>query len=114
MDGFFDVGPLEGALVRLEPLGAGHFPDWSKQLGAKLLMLEATFEQWQVYRVRSRTDARNGRSRAAIAVLGAHFDGVLRAETAGYDGTIRDSATYSIPDSEWPEVRKSLEASLRR
>ncbi|MEU3743280.1 GNAT family protein [Streptomyces sp. NPDC032198] len=81
---------------------------------AKLLMLRVAFERWAVHRVRLRTDARNERSRAAIAALGAHFDGVLRAETAGYDGAIRDSATYSILHSEWPTIRETIEASLSR
>ncbi|MFG2519605.1 GNAT family N-acetyltransferase [Streptomyces sp. NPDC048527] len=81
---------------------------------AKLLMLEVAFERWQVHRVRFRTDARNERSRAAITALGAQLDGVLRAETAGYDGAIRDSATYSMLASEWPDIRKALEASLHR
>jgi RimJ/RimL family protein N-acetyltransferase len=79
---------------------------------AKLLMLGVAFESWQVLRVRLRTDARNERSRAAITGIGAHFDGVLRADSAGYDGTVRDSAAFSILASEWPDVRIRLEASL--
>ena len=79
---------------------------------AKLLMLEVAFEHWQMPRVRLRTDARNQRSRKAILGIGAHFDGVLRADSAGYDGTIRDSAAFSILATEWPRVRDRLRASL--
>jgi len=79
---------------------------------AKLLMLEVAFERWKVARVRLRTDARNHRSREAIVGIGAHFDGILRADSAGYDGTIRDSAAFSILVTEWPEVRATLHATL--
>ena len=80
----------------------------------KLLMLTHAFEVWAVYRVRLATDARNTRSRNAIERLGAHLDGVLRAAREGTDGEIRDSAYYSILDSEWPGVKRALEARLRR
>jgi RimJ/RimL family protein N-acetyltransferase len=78
---------------------------------AKLLMLSHAFETWQVHRVAFRTDRRNDRSRRAIELLGAQFDGVLRAERPGADGTIRDSAFYSILAAEWPTVKARL---LRR
>jgi len=80
---------------------------------AKLLMLTHAFEQWRVHRVSLVTDARNARSRAAISRLGARFDGVLRAQRPAADGTVRDTACYSILDREWPDVRASLEARLR-
>jgi RimJ/RimL family protein N-acetyltransferase len=90
---------------------------WAQRSGinteAKLLMLTFAFETWQVHRVRITTDARNARSRAAIERLGAHLDGVLRAASAGYDGEIRDSAFYSILDSEWPAARSALTRRLR-
>lgn len=79
----------------------------------KLLMLTHAFETWRVHRVRLVTDARNERSRRAIERLGAHFDGVLRAARAAFDGGIRDSASYSILDSEWPGVKTALERRLR-
>ena len=81
---------------------------------AKLLMLTLAFESWLVHCVSLRTDARNKRSRAAIERLGARLDGVIRAaRVAEYDGTIRDSAAYSILDSEWPAVRNQLAERLR-
>lgn len=79
---------------------------------AKLLMLRHAFERWRVHRVRLMTDARNTHSRQAILRLGAHFDGVLRAAREGADGSIRDSAAYSILDGEWPAVRARLERRL--
>ena len=79
---------------------------------AKLLMLAHAFDQWRAHRVSLRTDARNERSRNAILRLGARFDGVLRADRAAYDGAIRDTAAFSILDTEWPAVRSNLQARL--
>ena len=79
---------------------------------AKLLMLDVAFERWQVERVRLRTDARNARSRAAIEGVGATFEGVLRADSAGYDGAVRDSAAFSILAREWPGIRDRLRAQV--
>ncbi len=79
---------------------------------AKLLMLAHAFDVWRVHRVSLMTDARNQRSRNAIMRLGARFDGVLRAARPASDGTIRDTAAFSILDSEWPAVRTTLSTRL--
>lgn len=81
---------------------------------AKLLMLAHAFTAWRVHRVRFRTDVRNQRSRRAIERLGARFDGILRGDFAGADGTVRDSAYYSILATEWSAVRSALADSLAR
>jgi len=81
---------------------------------AKLLMMNHAFEQWQVWAVRIQTDARNRRSRAAIERLGLDLDGVLRAEKPGADGTVRDSAVYSMLAGDWPAHRKRLEERMAR
>ena len=80
---------------------------------AKLLMLTHAFETWRVHRVRLTTDARNARSRAAIERLDMRLDGVLRAARNGFDGAIRDSAYYSLLDSEWPAAKQALSLRLR-
>lgn len=80
---------------------------------AKLMMLSHAFDHWDVRRVRFRTDVRNDRSRRAIEGLGAKFDGVLRGDFSGADGTIRDSAYYSILAAEWPTIRTHLGAVRR-
>ena len=46
---------------------------------AKLLMLAHAFEVWRVLRVCFHTDARNQRSRAALARIGGQFEGILRS-----------------------------------
>jgi RimJ/RimL family protein N-acetyltransferase len=89
---------------------------WAQRTGinteAKLLMLTHAFEVWRVHRVRLSTDARNARSRAAIERLGMRLDGVLRGASAAYDGEVRDSAYYSMLDSEWPGAKAALTAKL--
>ena len=80
----------------------------------KLLLLGHAFDAWGVLRVTLKTDARNQRSRAAIDGLGAVFEGVRRAHTTASDGTVRDSAYYSIVAAEWPAVRDGLRRKLDR
>lgn len=80
---------------------------------AKLLMLTHAFETWRVKALRLKTDRRNERSRNAILRLGARFDGIIRAHSIGADGTVRDSAYFSILAEEWPAVRENLQARLR-
>ncbi len=79
---------------------------------AKLLMLERAFESLDLVRVEFKTDARNMRSRAAIAALGAQFEGILRNHMIVPDIGIRDSAYYSVIDAEWPTVRATLSERL--
>jgi len=79
---------------------------------AKLLMLAHAFETWRVHRVSLMTDARNERSRRAILRVGAQFDGVIRAQRMAFDGTIRDTAAFSILESEWPTVKRQLQSRM--
>lgn len=78
----------------------------------KLLMLGHAFEQLGCVRVEFKTDARNERSRAALAALPAQFEGILRKQVNIPGVGIRDSAFYSVIDDEWPEVRARLLARL--
>jgi RimJ/RimL family protein N-acetyltransferase len=81
---------------------------------AKLLMLEHAFGSLGCVRVEFKTDARNERSRAALAALPARFEGIFRKHMILSGGRYRDSAYYSIVDDEWPEVRANLERRLGR
>ena len=85
---------------------------------SKYLLFRHSFEEWGVSRVDLKTDARNARSRAAIASVGARFEGVLRnwsrSWAPGEDGRLRDSAIFSITAAEWPECRERLEKRVAR
>jgi N-acetyltransferase len=80
----------------------------------KRLMLTHAFETWQVRSVCLHTDARNQRSRDAMARIGARYEGTLRAHRLGADLAPRDSARFSITAAEWPEVRQHLDELSRR
>ena len=81
---------------------------------AKLLMCTYAFEVLGVRRVAWKTDARNTRSRDAILRLGAKFDGILRAQRAGADGVVRDSAYFSMLHAEWAGAKQRLVERLAR
>jgi N-acetyltransferase len=79
---------------------------------AKLLMLTHAFEVWRVRVVRLQTDARNQRSRRAIERLGCRLDGIIRVDRPATDGSVRDSAVYSLLEAEWPAAREALQERL--
>jgi RimJ/RimL family protein N-acetyltransferase len=79
---------------------------------AKLLMLEHAFERLGCIRVEFKTDARNERSRAALAALPAQFEGILRRHMIMPGVGMRDSAYFSVIDDDWPQVRANLERRL--
>lgn len=74
----------------------------------KHLMLEHAFEDLEAIRVSLRTDERNIQSRAAIAKLGAQYEGILRHAVIMRDDFRRSTAVYSILADEWPRVRENL------
>ena len=79
----------------------------------KWLMLQHAFERRHARRVQLKTDARNLRSREAIAGIGATFEGILRNFGPASDGPVRDVAMFAIIASDWPEVAMRLKAKLR-
>lgn len=80
---------------------------------AKLLMLDHAFGSG-FGRIKIQTDVLNARSRAAIAGIGATFEGILRRDQPRADGTWRDTAVFSVLAEEWPQVRSSLQERLAR
>ncbi len=78
----------------------------------KLLLLSHGFDHHRALRIQLKCDARNARSRAAIAKLGAAFEGVLRKHRVLPDGYARDTAYFSVIDTEWPAVKAGLLARL--
>lgn len=78
----------------------------------KFLLLKHGFEDWGALRVQLGTDANNIHSQHAILKLGAKFEGKLRNHGIRRDGSVRDMMLYSIISSEWPAVKKGLEARI--
>lgn len=78
----------------------------------KYLLLRNAFEEWDAIRVQIKADTMNQHSTAAIAKLGARFEGILRNHKIRRDGTIRDTAMFSITKEDWPALRPGLEARI--
>jgi RimJ/RimL family protein N-acetyltransferase len=87
---------------------------WATEVNptCKRLLLGHAFDDLGAGRVSLKTDALNTRSRAAITKLGCRHDGTLRHVKVRPDGTIRDSAYFSMLFSEWPAARDRLEDRL--
>ena len=80
----------------------------------KLLLLTHAFETLECIAVEFRTHRLNQQSRQAIERLGASLDGILRNHQRAANGTLRDTAAYSIVESEWPTVKAHLHWQLDR
>lgn len=80
----------------------------------KWLLLGHAFEQLGCIAVELRTHVLNHRSRRAIERLGARLDGILRHHMVMPNGTLRDTAVYSITSYDWPTVKVHLRTLLER
>ncbi|KZN37946.1 hypothetical protein N480_14475 [Pseudoalteromonas luteoviolacea S2607] len=81
---------------------------------SKYLLMEYLFETHGALSLEFKTHFFNQTSRTAIERLGAKLDGVLRSHQVMPDGSIRDTAVYSILAHEWPSVRNNLLAKIER
>jgi len=79
---------------------------------AKLMLLTHAFERLKCISVAFETSSHNAASRAAIARLGATQEGVLRNHKRHPDGSPRDTVVFSIIDSEWQDVKRTLQDRL--
>lgn len=79
----------------------------------KWLLLRHAFEALDCIAVEFRTHRLNTQSRRAIERLGAQLDGILRAHQRATDGSLRDTAVYSITAAEWPTIHQHLQWQLR-
>lgn len=90
-------------------------PEWHRtrvNTEAKYLMLRHAFETWKCNRVELKTDSLNQRSRHAILQIGAKQEGTFRNHMVVKEGRLRHTVYFSVIDSEWPAVKRSLEEKL--
>lgn len=109
---YLEVSPRD---ARLEIGSTAYAPDvWASQVNpeTKLLLLGHAFDGLGFGRVQLKTDVRNTRSQDAIWRLGATREGLLRLYQRRLDGSVRDTAVFSITVDEWPAVRAGLRARL--
>jgi RimJ/RimL family protein N-acetyltransferase len=78
---------------------------------AAYLMMREAFDELGHRRVEWKCDALNERSRVAALRLGFTFEGVFRKHMI-VRGRSRDSAWFSLIDTEWPPAKDSFERWL--
>lgn len=85
---------------------------WATELNptCKLLLLSYAFDELRAGRVTLKTDGLNTRSQSAIKRLGCLYDGTLRHHRLRPDGSVRDTAFFSMLAAEWPTAKERLEA----
>ena len=86
--------------------GSGRNPD------AKRLLLGHAFEGLGANRVEFKTDALNGRSRAALAAIGATEEGTFRRHQLTAGDRVRDSTYFAVIWDDWPRVRDHLDGMV--
>ena len=105
---YYEIDPVHRAVYIGHTWIGARWQRTGLNTGSKLLMAGRAFDVLGAHRVGWHTDMLNTRSRAAIERLGATFEGALRAHRVRPDGTLRDTAVYSVTASEWPAVREGL------
>ncbi|MEO1200439.1 MAG: GNAT family protein [Pseudomonadota bacterium] len=75
------------------------------------MMMARVFDELGYRRYEWKCDALNAPSRRAAKRLGFSFEGLFRQATI-YKGRNRDTAWFSILDTEWPAIRAGFEAWL--
>jgi len=78
---------------------------------AMYLMMKLVFDDLGYRRYEWKCDALNAPSCAAAIRLGFKFEGIFRQATI-YKQRNRDTAWYSIIDSEWPAIKQVFETWL--
>jgi RimJ/RimL family protein N-acetyltransferase len=78
---------------------------------AMYLMMRRAFDELGYRRYEWKCDSLNAPSRSAAERLGFTYEGTFRQHVVS-KGRNRDTAWYSIIDSEWPAIRDAFEAWL--
>ena len=101
-------------MLRLELGHIWYSPDVQRSnviTEAAYLMLCEAFDRMKYRRVEWKCDSLNERSRSAAIRLGFRFEGIFRQHMI-VKGRNRDTAWYSILDSEWAAVKKNMQMWL--
>lgn len=117
------TGRVEGtcALMRIDTknrvIEVGHIYYSPRLQGSRIateaqyLLMKHVFEALHYRRYEWKCDSLNAPSRRAAARLGFQFEGIFR-QALIYKGRSRDTAWYSILDSEWPAQKARFERWL--
>ncbi|OUM65508.1 hypothetical protein PIROE2DRAFT_41575 [Piromyces sp. E2] len=109
------------ALMRINPthriiemgnvLYSSQFKRSRQATEAQFLVMQYVFETLNYRRYEWKCDSLNAASRRAALRLGFTFEGIFRNAIV-YKGRSRDTAWFSILDSEWEEKKKRLQTWL--
>jgi RimJ/RimL family protein N-acetyltransferase len=105
------IDPAAGAI---EVGGINYSPRLQRQPAATeamYLLMRRVFDELGYRRYEWKCDSLNAPSRAAAQRLGFRYEGLFRQATV-YKGRSRDTAWFSILDSEWPALRAAFERWL--
>ncbi|OWT66433.1 GNAT family N-acetyltransferase [Candidimonas nitroreducens] len=78
---------------------------------AQFLLMRRAFDELGYRRYEWKCDSLNAASRAAALRYGFRFEGIFR-QAVVYKGRNRDTAWFSILDSEWPAIKRGFEQWL--
>jgi RimJ/RimL family protein N-acetyltransferase len=79
---------------------------------AMFLMMQSVFDELGYRRYEWKCDSLNEKSRNAALRLGFTFEGIFR-QAIMYKGRNRDTAWYSIIDTEWPRLKQAFKLWLK-
>jgi len=102
-----DVGSIEVGHIHFSPL----MQRTRMSTESMYLMMSRVFEELGYRRYEWKCDALNAASRNAAERYGFQFEGIFRQATM-YKGRNRDTAWYSVIDSEWPQLREGFKLWL--
>jgi RimJ/RimL family protein N-acetyltransferase len=108
---YLNIDPAAGSI---EVGGITYAPALARSAAATeamFLMMRRAFDELGYRRYAWQCNALNAASRAAAARLGFRYEGTWR-QAAITKGRTRDTAWFSILDSEWPERRAAFERWL--
>jgi RimJ/RimL family protein N-acetyltransferase len=111
MCSFLNIVPVHGSIEIGHIWFAPHLQRTRAATEALFLMLDNAMTKLAYRRMEWKCNALNDRSRAAARRLGFRFEGVFYNHLV-VKGSNRDTAWFSILDTEWPEVRTRLQAWL--
>jgi RimJ/RimL family protein N-acetyltransferase len=109
---YLDIQPLAGVI---EIGGIWFAPGFARSRGATealFLMLAYALDDLRYRRMQWRCNALNQKSRAAARRLGFRFEGIWYNHMI-VKGRNRDTAWYSILDTEWPAIRSAISTWLK-
>ena len=108
---YLDIRPSHGSIEMGYIWFAPFLQRTPQSTEALFLMLRYAFDELQYRRMQWRCNALNRKSRATALRLGFTFEGVFYQHMV-VKGHNRDTAWYSILDSEWSRIRGNFEAWL--